>query len=560
MLHVPFPRRLIPVPLSLLAAAVAFAPVSVPVASAQTAGTTTTTPTLPLPTTAPQPAPAPAPAATTTTTAPKAKPKPTTTTTAKPGSTGVPPVPVGGPPTTAAPPGAPPPPPPDPTPILTQVDGDLDQIAAINDYKPAQALVAAAQSQVTAAGATLLSARQALDAAKAAQADAAQGKASADGKLRQMAIAAYIGVGYSTPGLNQPANGNGDQGAGTVSTPGGLTGISAIDAKEMLIIVGQHARQNDDDAVNALKDAGKATRTAQATYRKDQAAVGAAEAQLLAVQQTLKLVTAAAMTPGAAAATPLPNLTNIATGGPAAQSSATTTATTSTTAAAVTGASAGTVNGTAPVSPPILGPSVLDAGQILGWWNTLNRQPNITVPIDQLINSYATWGAKLGVRFDVAFAQSVIETGYFSFPSFGQLTNKDNNFAGIGACDTCAHGWTFPTADTGVEAQLELLREFATNAPLPTGVQNVIGGTGVGGCCATWVELAGKWASSIVYGISIMTVYDKMLTWAIPQDEVAVGLIAPSGPTAKGPALAPLPGSTTTTTAPKAPAPAPKKP
>lgn len=550
MLHVSFPRRLIPVLLSLLAATVAFATVSVPVASAQTANTTTTTPALPLPTTAPKPAPAPAPA--TTTTAPKTNPKPTTTTTGKPGSTGVPPVPVGGPPTTAAPPGAPPPPPPDPTPILTQVDGDLDQIAAINDYKPAQALVAAAQSQVTAAGATLLSARQALDAAKGAQADAAQGKAAADGKLRQMAIAAYIGVGYTSPGLNEPANGNGDQGAGTVSTPGGLTGISAIDAKEMLIIVGQHARQNDDHAVNALKDAGKTTRTAQATYRKDQAAVGAAEAQLLAAQQTLKLVAAAAMTPGAAAATSLPNLTNIATDGRPAQSSAAT-ATTSTTAAP-SGALAGTVNGPAPVSPPILGPSVLNAAQILGWWNTLNRKPNITVPIDQLINSYATWGTKLGVRFDVAFAQSVIETGYFSFPSFGQLTDKDNNFAGIGACDTCAHGWTFPTADTGVQAQLELLREFATNAPLPTGVQNVIGGTGVGGCCTTWVELAGKWASSIVYGISIMTVYDRMLTWAIPQDEVAVGLIAPSGPTAKGPALAPLPGSTTTTTAPRAPA------
>jgi hypothetical protein len=67
------------------------------------------------------------------------------------------------------------------------------------------------------------------------------------------------------------------------------------------------------------------------------------------------------------------------------------------------------------------------------------------------------------------------------------------------------------------------------------------------------------WASSTVYGISIMTVYDRMLTWLIPQQELTVGLIAPSSPAAKGPELAPLPGAkpgsqppgaTTPTTAP----------
>jgi hypothetical protein len=209
----------------------------------------------------------------------------------------------------------------------------------------------------------------------------------------------------------------------------------------------------------------------------------------------------------------------------------------------------------------------VDATQIAAWWATLNRQPNITVPINDLINSYAAWGAKLGVRYDVAFAQSIIETGYFSFPSYGQLTDKDNNFAGIGACDTCAHGWSFPTADTGVQAQLELLRLYATSNPLPDGVKNVIGGTSVGGCCTTWTELAGKWASSTTYGISIMTVYHQMLSWAIPQDEVSAGLIAPTGPAAQGPQLAPLPpgaqkpgapanqpaGSTSTTTAPHGP-------
>lgn len=526
-MHLPFPRRLGPVVSALLVATLVAAPSTEAQAQTQAASAGNATQVLPIPTTTTT-----APGAASPPSAPSSPVKSTTTTRpSKTTGTGVPSVPVGGPPTstTTTVPGAPPPPPPDPDPILSQVDGDLSQLAAINDYKPAQALVGQAQGRVTAAGATLLSARQTLTADQTAQAQAAQGKAAADQKLRQIAIAAYIGVGFTSPGLGQPAQGNGDQGPGTVSTPDGLTGLDAIDAKEMLIVVGQHARQDHDEAVQSLNDAAKTTKSAGSTYRKDQAAVGAAEAQLLAAQQTLKEVTTAAMTPGAASATPLPNLDS-STSGKAAP-------TTTTTVASTTGAA----NGATPVSPPILGAPVLDASQLLAWWNTLNRKPNITVPIAQLINSYAAWGTKLGVRYDVAFAQSVIETGSFSFPSYGQLTAQNNNFAGIGACDTCATGWSFPSADVGVEAQLELLREYATDAPLPSGVQNVIGGTGVGGCCQTWIQLAGKWASSIVYGISIMTIYQQMLSWVIPQDELAVGLINPSTPAAKGPSLAPLP-------------------
>lgn len=568
-------RRLVPVMFSLLVAAVAAAPA----AGAQTTGTqatgtqatgtqstgtqstgtqatgtqsgtsATTAPILPLPT------PTTAPTPTTTAPAPSgAKPQPssTTATTAPPKTpgTGVPAVPVGGPPTTAPPPGAKPPPPPDPSPILAQVDTDLAQLTAIADYKPAQALVAKAQGQVTAAGATLLSARQALDAAKKAQGQAGDAKSVADGKLRQVALAAYIGVGFTSPGLNQPPQGNGDQGAGTVSTPDGLSGISALDAKEMLILVGQHARQQDSDAAKSLGNAVKATQAAAAVVQKDQAAVSAAEARLLSAQQTLKIITTAATTPQAAAATPLADLLAADSAGKAPAPATTTTSTTTAPptpgqplAAAIQDAAAPvTINGAKPTSPDILGKPALDAAQLTAWWNTLNRKPNITVPIDQLINSYAIWGEKLGVRYDVAFAQSIIETGYFSFPSYGQLTDKDNNFAGIGACDTCAHGWSFPTADTGVQAQLELLREYATNAPLPAGVKNLIG-TGVGGCCQTWTQLAGKWASSTAYGISIMTVYHGMLSWLIPQEEMAVGLIAPTTPKAQGPELAPLPGA-----------------
>lgn len=187
---------------------------------------------------------------------------------------------------------------------------------------------------------------------------------------------------------------------------------------------------------------------------------------------------------------------------------------------------------------------MLSPAEILAWFNSTGHTANTTVPIDQLINDYqsASQAPQTGtsVRYDLAFAQSVVETGYFSFPAYGQLTSADNNFAGIGACDSCAHGWHFPDALTGVTAQMELLAAYASPNKVDT---HLIGNVGVGGCCPTWMALAGKWASSTVYGISIMTVYQQMLASVIPQRLQAAGLTAPAPPaaTTRGPSLAPLP-------------------
>ena len=51
------------------------------------------------------------------------------------------------------------------------------------------------------------------------------------------------------------------------------------------------------------------------------------------------------------------------------------------------------------------------------------------------------------------------------------------------------------------------------------------------------------WASSTVYGISIMTIYHQMLSWLIPRRQIAAGLVAGPSPAAQGPELAPLPGA-----------------
>ncbi len=61
-----------------------------------------------------------------------------------------------------------------------------------------------------------------------------------------------------------------------------------------------------------------------------------------------------------------------------------------------------------------------------------------------------------GVRGDVAFAQAMVETGAFTSP----LT-RHNNFAGIGACDSCPTGFDFDSPQLGVRAQMQLLHAYA---------------------------------------------------------------------------------------------------
>jgi hypothetical protein len=178
--------------------------------------------------------------------------------------------------------------------------------------------------------------------------------------------------------------------------------------------------------------------------------------------------------------------------------------------------------------PGILGTSLLSASQIEGWFASTGAQANTTVPITQLVADYLEAGRLTGVRADLAFAQSVVETGYFSFPAGGQLTAKNNNFAGIGACDKCKHGWSFASAMDGVVAQEELLSQYA-GLPWDPSLSS-IGAGGVGDCCSTWMSLAGVWATNRAYGFEILSVYKEMLDWALLGEEKTTGLVPPGPP------------------------------
>jgi Mannosyl-glycoprotein endo-beta-N-acetylglucosaminidase len=458
----------------------------------------------------------------------------TTTTTTPNNPSGVPKVPVGGPPTTTVPPkkGAqpgPPPPPPNPGPILTAVHTDLSQLQAISDYQQARTTVAAKQRGVNAAELVFFFDQKALDQARASDQKAEEVAQTAAQRLQQLAIAAYIGLGYTTPAAGPQTLPGGF--VGTVSTPGGLTATQANEAEVMLRLVGDQERADVVNSEHQVKLAGKVTARAEKILQGAAHLVTGAQAALVSSQRNLSMITEAATTPGLAATMAIPGPLDGA--GSDASPTGSSTTTGSPAATQLPGAVNAAVSLPASPSPSILGPAAMTGPELAAWFASTGHKANTTVPMPQLAAAYQAAGTATGVRDDLAFAQSIVETGYFSFPSYGQLTANDNNFAGIGACDSCATGWKFPTAADGVGAQLELLESYASTKPVKTPL--LPGNVSVGGCCQTWVQLAGVWASSLIYGISIMTVYNQMLTWVIPKRLVAAGLEKPP-PAAAAPA------------------------
>ena len=170
-------------------------------------------------------------------------------------------------------------------------------------------------------------------------------------------------------------------------------------------------------------------------------------------------------------------------------------------------------------SSPILGPSELTAQQMADFVRASGFKPRITVPLGTLAHYYIIEGDNAGVRGDVAFAQSILETAGFTFPGGGQVAGNDNNFAGIGACDSCPHGFSFPTAQIGVRAQMQALRIYVDpNLTLTTLKQPLVMpkmlGLGFRGKVQTWWDLWGTWATGAFYGQRVYDIYTKMVEFA----------------------------------------------
>lgn len=167
---------------------------------------------------------------------------------------------------------------------------------------------------------------------------------------------------------------------------------------------------------------------------------------------------------------------------------------------------------------PIMGQAKLSPDELTAWFVGTGRKANATVPIEELSKIFLEEGAAEGVRGDIAFAQSILETGSFGFPSYGQVQGGDNNFAGIGACDSCPDGYGYPDARTGVRAQIQLLRNYADPTATSMTLHNPslwakFDSFGLHGKAITWQDLTGRWATSTTYGPKIFDVYFQILNY-----------------------------------------------
>ncbi|MFD2672089.1 glucosaminidase domain-containing protein [Marinicrinis sediminis] len=165
----------------------------------------------------------------------------------------------------------------------------------------------------------------------------------------------------------------------------------------------------------------------------------------------------------------------------------------------------------------ILGASRATADQM----NAYVKKRNSLAPT--LAEDYLRIGAWYGVRGDVAFAQSIKETGSWRFG--GSVLPQQHNYAGLGAVSSSARGASFASPQEGIEAQIQHLYGYATTAPLPEGRKLVdprfilLEKSNLRGTALYWNELGGKWAvPGVGYGEDIIRIWQDMLDGDLPGD------------------------------------------
>jgi hypothetical protein len=107
-------------------------------------------------------------------------------------------------------------------------------------------------------------------------------------------------------------------------------------------------------------------------------------------------------------------------------------------------------------------PACTTPGRLLDYLRS--RNPNLEQRFNAVPVAYMRHGEELGVRWDYAFFQMVVETGGLTFKRgngrAGDVSAPQNNFAGLGATGGVP-GESFPDVATGVKAHLQHVMMYA---------------------------------------------------------------------------------------------------
>ena len=167
---------------------------------------------------------------------------------------------------------------------------------------------------------------------------------------------------------------------------------------------------------------------------------------------------------------------------------------------------------------PVMGRSRVTSAQLAAWFRSKGKTSKATVSIDVLAAHFIDEGADEGVAGDLAFAQSIVETGYFGFSA--RVLPSYNNFSGLGAVDGGTGAAHFSSAELGVRAQIQHLRAYAdptvTTAKLAHPVIDPrFSLVAPKGKAPTWNQFGnGIWATDPGYAAKVLGIYQQILDFA----------------------------------------------
>ncbi len=167
----------------------------------------------------------------------------------------------------------------------------------------------------------------------------------------------------------------------------------------------------------------------------------------------------------------------------------------------------------------IMGTQQATAEQMARFLLRYNPAPSINCTALELAQYYLDEGAKEGVRGDIAFCQSIHESGWFRYGN--QVQPEQNNYCGLGATNPTSGqpvpmGATFATPREGVRAQIQHLMAYACDKR-PKGQlidprYQAVGNAHGFGCAYSWPDLNGRWAvPGVGYGEKVVDMFNKMM-------------------------------------------------
>ncbi len=162
----------------------------------------------------------------------------------------------------------------------------------------------------------------------------------------------------------------------------------------------------------------------------------------------------------------------------------------------------------------IMGTPVATQEQCVRYLLKNNPNPLLNTTPEELVNFYYEEASLEGIRPDIAFAQALKETGFFSYG--GTVIPAQNNYCGLGTTSATVKGAFFESPRVGVRAHIQhLLAYVSTKNPVTPVVDprySLVRGVYGNNTLNQWQDLNGRWAvPGVGYGQSILDYYHAIL-------------------------------------------------